>query len=167
MMSSLTETLRELAAHGGDDIKTDLVMTRTTGRASGDITQDSAIQLRNDYDYYVTEIRVGITPTGGATDTVDADADDFDQIRFNIRESGAGQNFFTTDVELTTLCHGSYGNTTPISFSPSGYKVRAGAGITVTLTRRASTITAARVVVVCLVCTLVPKNFHQRARKAF
>lgn len=167
---SLTDVLRELAAHGGDDIKSDVVSYRVTIPASGDITQPSAEQLRSNYDYYVVGVRGSMTGTGGGTDTADADADDIQEIRFNLKESGSGQNLFTSDIEWALLSDSWSGQ--PVKDltwgdGKYGIKLRAGAHLQATFTRRASTITTARVCVLAIMCVLIPKNFHLRPPKPF
>jgi len=159
--------LREVAAYGGDDLRTDIINFRTSVPASGAITQPTAEKLRGDYDHYVTEIRASMTGAGNTDNVTNADAkyDDIDEIRVNFRESGTGQNMFSTDIELALLVDSISGRPVPLSFEPGGYKIRAGADLSITVTRRATTLTTARVVNVALVCVLVPEGFHARKLK--
>ena len=163
----LIDLLREIAAYGGDDLRTDWVNFRTTVVTSGSLTQPTAEKLRGDYDYFVTEMRASMTGAGNTANasTADAQYDDVDEIRFNFRESGTGQNMFSTDVELASLVDSISGAPIPCRFDPGGYKIRAGADLSCTVTRRASTINTQRVVNTTLVCVLVPEGFHVRRRK--
>lgn len=163
----LIDLLREIAAYGGDDLRTDLINFRTTVPASGSITQPTAEKLRGDYDHFVIGIRASMTGAGNTDNVTSADAkyDDVDEIRMNFRESGTGQNMFSTDIELALLVNSISGAPIPLDFDPGGYKVRAGADLSITVTRRATTLTTARVVNACLVCVLVPEGFHVRKRK--
>lgn len=164
----LIDFLREIAAHGVDDLRTDIIGFRVTIPTSGSITQPSAEKLRTEYDYYVTRIFASMTGAGMTDNVTNADAkfDDVDEIRFNARVSGTGQDMFTTDVELQGLVDSATGRSThDIDFLPGGFKIRAGADLTPTFTRRATTITTQRIVNVYLVCLLVPKGFERQPRK--
>lgn len=158
------DILREIAAHTSDEFKQDVVSFRVTIPTSGDITQPANEQLRSNYDYYVRRVRASMTGAGNTANAATADTqyDDIQEIRFNFRESGSGQNMFTSDIELATLCDSNTGRPSgDLEFTPHGYKLRAGSHIIPTFTRRASAVTTARIVVVQLICELIPRNYHQ------
>lgn len=162
-LQGISDQLREIAAHSGAEFKTDVVGFRVTIPTSGDVTQPSAEQLRGEYDYFVVEIRAAMTGSGGTNNasTEDGYVDDVQEIRFNLRESGTGQNVFSTDVELATLVDSRSGQPAhPLNFKGFGYKIRAGAHLQPTFTRRSSSISLARIVNLQLVCVLVPKNYQ-------
>lgn len=162
-IQGIADSLREVAAHSGAEFKMDVVNFRVSIPTSGDPTQPAAEQLRGEYDYFVVKIRASMTGTGGTNNasTEDGYADDVQEIRFNLRESGTGQNLFSTDVEVATLCDARTGNPNEgLDFRPYGHKIRAGAHLLPTFTRRATSVSLARVVNVQLVCVLVPKNYH-------
>ena len=163
----LIDLLREVAAYGGDDLRTDIINFRTTVPTTGAITQPTAEKLRGDYDHYIIEMRASMTGAGNTDNVTNADAkyDDVDEIRFNFRESGTGQNMYSTDIELALLVDSISGAPIPLSFGRVGYKIRAGADLSITVTRRATTITTQRVVNVALIVALVPEGFHTRKRK--
>lgn len=165
-----SDILREVAAHTSDEFKMDIVGFRVTIPTSGDITQPSNEQLRSNYDYYVKKIRASMTGAGHTQNAGTADTyhDDIQEIRFNLRESGSGQNMFTTDIELATLADSQTGQPSgELDFGAEGYKLRAGAHLIPNFTRRASSITVARIVNIQLVCVLIPRNYHQLPPRGF
>jgi hypothetical protein len=92
-----------------------------------------------------------------AAATAATDLDDIDEIRFNGRLSSAGgSRLFSSDVEFGGLMSSQRGNSVPIRFSPGGHWIKAGATITPVFSRRASTITTARVATVTLVFLILP-----------
>lgn len=167
--TGLTDLLRELSASGGHEVRTDIVNFRVTIPASGGVTQPGAEKLRNEYDFLVTRIFASQTGAGITNNAASADAqfDDVDEIRFNMKVSGTGENMFSTDVELQGLVDSVTGRSThDIDFAPGGYLIRAGADLSITFTRRATTISTARIVNVYVVALLVPKDYHKQPRKA-
>ena len=158
-MNGLFSSLREIAAARRADLRMDVINFRVTIPTSGNITQPSAEKLRNDYEYYVRQVKASMTGAGNTNNaaTADANYDDVDEVLFNLRESGTGENLFTTDVELSALVNSNSGASQgEIDFRPFGYKIGRGADLSITFTRRAATITTQRIVVVQLVCLLVP-----------
>ena len=165
-MIGLSSSLREIAAARRADLRMDVINFRVTIPTSGNITQPSAEKLRNDYEYFVTKIRGSMTGAGHTANaaTADTQMDDIDEIRFNLRESGTGENLFTTDVELSTLTNSRDGNPSgELDFTPYGYKIGRGADLSITFTRRASSITTQRIVVVQLVCVLIPISLKPKS----
>lgn len=164
-MPGIFSNLREIAAARRTDLRMDVINFRVTIPTSGNITQPTAEKLRNDYEYLVTKINAAMTGVGNTANVATADTqyDDVDEIRFNLRESGTGENLFTTDVELSTLVNSRDGNTTGgLDFNPYGHKIGRGADLSITFTRRATSITTQRIVVVQLVCLLVPIALKQK-----
>ena len=148
----LLSRLYEIAKSRRGTLKTDIITFRgsiTTGAA---VTQPDPRKIRNNFEYYMIELRAGFT----GTTLADANIDDIDQVRFNISESGTGEDMFSNDVELQALAGGTGNQSVPVRFDPYGYKLGAGADLTCTLTPRATALTIARVVTVQLVCVLVP-----------
>ena len=165
-MSGLFNSLREISAARRSDLRMDVINYRVTIPTSGNISQPSAEKLRNDYEYFITKIRASMTGAGNTANATTADTqyDDVDEIRFNLRESGTGENLFTTDVELSTLVNSRDGDPSgELDFYPFGHKIGRGADLTSTFSRRASSITTQRVVVVQLVCVLVPIALKPKA----
>jgi hypothetical protein len=163
----LFSNLREISAGRRADLRMDVINFRVTIPTSGNITQPSAEKLRNDYEYFITKVRASMTGAGNTANagTADTQYDDVDEINFNMRESGTGEDLFTTSVELSTLVNSNYGNPSgELDFNPYGHKIGRGADLSITFSRRASSITTARIVVVQLVCVLVPISLKPTAQ---
>ena len=167
-MRSLTDFLREIDASSGE-LSATVIQFRASVTAAAAVSYPTdgpgqTFTLSEEYVYFITELRAGFTLAGltenaGTADTLYADVDDF---RFNIKDSGSGKDLFDTDVELNTLVSGD-GKSTPISFAPSGWAIRAGATLKLTVTMRDTAITRARVVTPQLVCIKVPKGYSLKA----
>lgn len=164
MGQDLLSLLRAISASHGE-LRTDIVSYRALITASGvlgdtanDVTRQ---QLHDDYDYYITELRAVCTPAGLTDNVTNADAkfDDLQEIRFNFQVGGAGQTLFTADVELAPLVDVN-GLSVPVRFDPGGYAVAAGKELRLLTSRRATTITTARVLTVQLIALMIPKDFH-------
>lgn len=164
-----SEVLRDLSANGGSgNARWDMIDFRVSIPASGAITQPGAEKLRNEYDYDVREIFASMTGAGNTANAATADTqyDDVDEIRFNVKVSGTGENMFSTDVELQGLVDSLTGRSTrSLKFDEGGFMIRAGADLTASFTRRATTITTARIVNVYIVARLVPKDFYKTPRR--
>lgn len=164
----LAQLLREISASHGE-LRADQLSFRGSVPTSGSVTYTKqTATCRADYDYFFTEVRAGLTTAGltGNSTTADAYFQDIDELRFNVKVDGTGENIFTDDIEMQTMISPVDGRPLPMTFSPSGYAIAGGKKLTFTVTRRATTIDVARTIAVALVAILVPVGFAEKAARA-
>lgn len=153
LVSDLASLLRDILAADNEELITDyLVFRGTVPTSTTAVTQPTIVNTRQTHDHFVTRIHMGAT-------TPLTNPADLDLIRWNIEVSGTARNMFKNDVELAA--HVSQISVLPIDFSPGGYAFRAGADLSMTITRR-SAVTTERIVTIGLVCILVPKGRLER-----
>lgn len=124
----------------------DIAVFRGTVPTSGGLTQPPLFRCKPSHHYFLIEVRGSCTAA--------TDLDDIDEIRFNAKIGS--ESLFSADLEMMSLMSPQRGNPVPIRFAPGGRWIKADSQISGVFTRRASTITTARVATVTMVFLLLP-----------